>query len=281
VTRALGSLAEVAPDYDVIVLDQWGVLHDGTTPYPGVVEALTALIQRGQRFAVLSNSGKRAAPNAARIAAMGFDMDGFDQVMTSGEAMWLNVQSGAIGEDVFFPIERQPGDAAHWADGLSIQLADDVRQAQAVLLMGLPDGASVESWQGVLDTVLDRNLTVYCTNPDKASPRAGGQSVTSPGALAAAYEGQGGRVVYFGKPHRPIFDTLAQTLNLLPQQMLMVGDSLEHDIAGAHHAGWDSLFIRGGLYHRHFASGDVDTVLADLVQQTGAPAPTFTLEFLR
>ena len=90
--RHLDSLKEIAGDYDAVVLDQWGVLHDGTTPYPRAIDTLKTL--RGTRFAVLSNSGKRAAPNAARIAAMGFCADLFDLVMTSGEALWQDIAAG-------------------------------------------------------------------------------------------------------------------------------------------------------------------------------------------
>jgi ribonucleotide monophosphatase NagD (HAD superfamily) len=67
-TRWLSHLAEIADRYDAIVLDQWGVLHDGTRPYPGAVMALEQMKAGRARLAVLSNSGKRAAPNLTRIA---------------------------------------------------------------------------------------------------------------------------------------------------------------------------------------------------------------------
>ncbi|MEL7026766.1 MAG: TIGR01459 family HAD-type hydrolase, partial [Pseudomonadota bacterium] len=98
----LQSLTEIAENYDAIVLDQWGVLHDGTRPYPHAVAALTSLAERGTRMAVLSNSGKRAGPNADRIAAIGFPAALFEVVMTSGEALWRDIQAGRISEQAFF-----------------------------------------------------------------------------------------------------------------------------------------------------------------------------------
>ncbi|MEM9212525.1 MAG: TIGR01459 family HAD-type hydrolase, partial [Pseudomonadota bacterium] len=105
-TRALQSLTEIASDYDAIVFDQWGVLHDGTKPYPKAVRTLETLKTSGVRMAVLSNSGKRAAPNADRIVGMGFAPQLFETVMTSGEALWRDVKSSTVPAGLFYPIER-------------------------------------------------------------------------------------------------------------------------------------------------------------------------------
>ena len=102
--QLIGSITEIADRFEAIVLDQWGVLHDGTAPYPGAVDTLDHLSQRGCRLAVLSNSGKRADLNRARIAAMGFSASLFDCVMTSGEALWLDAAAGRVAETRFFPI---------------------------------------------------------------------------------------------------------------------------------------------------------------------------------
>ncbi|MEM6971714.1 MAG: TIGR01459 family HAD-type hydrolase [Pseudomonadota bacterium] len=275
-TRAIQTLAAVAGSYHAIVLDQWGVLHDGSTPYPGAVEALRRLRAAGHRLAVLSNSGKRAAPNAERIAAMGFPPALFEVVMTSGEALYRDIAEGRVTARRFLAVERAPGDAAAWGAELEITLTD-AASAEAILLMGLPDGSTLDQWQPLLDGALARGLPVYCSNPDRQSPRAGGL-VISPGALAFAYRAMGGEVAFYGKPHRPVFDAVAEALGTT--NMLMVGDSLEHDIAGAAAAGWDSLLVEGGLYAADFARGDGDAVLAELVAAKGTPAPTYRIEAL-
>jgi len=206
--RRLDRLADIAAKYAAIVLDQWGVLHDGSAPYPAAPACLAALKSAGVRLAVLSNSGKRADPNAARIAAMGFPPDLFDTIMTSGEALWHDIAAGRVTARRLCPIERDAGDAAAWARGLDVILTDRAREAEAILLMGLPDGASAAPFAAVLDTVLARGLPVLCTNPDRASPRAGGVTVASPGALAHAHAAAGGDVRFYGKPHLPVFNGL-------------------------------------------------------------------------
>ena len=112
--------------------------------------------------------------------------------------------------------------------------------------MGLPDGADTEPYAELLKAAADRGLPVFCTNPDRASPRAHGVTVASPGALAHAHADAGGIVRFYGKPHLPVFRAVETALGLPPWRMLMVGDSLEHDIAGAKAAGWDAAFVEGG-----------------------------------
>ncbi len=280
--RHLDSLDAVAGDVGAVVLDQFGVLHDGTAPYSGAVRALDRLGAAGVRLAVLTNSGKRAAPNAARIAAMGFAGIRFDTVMTSGEALWQDIAAGRVAGGVMCAIERAPGDAADWAVGLDVALTDDAARADAVLLMGLPDGADTAAPHAVLDVARTRGIPVLCTNPDRAAPRAGGVTVTSPGALAHAHAAAGGTVRFYGKPHAPVFRAVETALGLPPDRLLMVGDSFEHDIAGAHAAGWRAAFVMGGLHAADFAPpAPVATVLTRLAAAVSAPLPDFTLSELR
>ena len=278
-TQAIAALADVADRYGAIILDQWGVLHDGSAPYPGVPEAVSRLARRGQRLAVLSNSGKRAVVNAQRIAALGYDVSHFEVVMTSGEAFWCDIVDNLIAPGAMVPITAKPGDAHRWADGADAVLVDDVKDADAVLLMGLPEGEHPATAQAILNQALANNLPVYCTNPDRGSPRAGGTAQVAPGALAHKYAARGGAVEFYGKPHAPIFAALARAMGLPPERMLMVGDSLEHDVAGAAAAGWDSVFITGGLHAAAFKSGDE---MADLNQLAGdGPRPTYLMPHVR
>ena len=277
-TRQLDTINEIASDYDAIVLDQWGVLHDGTQPYGAAIDILSELKAVGSRLAVLSNSGKRAAPNADRIAAMGFQSDLLEHVMTSGEALWADIQDQRIPGKRFYAIERLKGDALVWARGLDIELTQSLQDADAILLMGLPDGSNLSDWTEVLEGALKTQMTVYCSNPDRQSPRAG-CIVISPGALGFAYRDIGGKTVFYGKPHEPIFRSLEKALGT--QKLLMVGDSLEHDISGGHAAGWDTLFVRGGLYADDFAQAGIDETLARLCTAKSCAAPTYSIEVLK
>lgn len=281
--EAITSLAAIAGRFDALVFDQWGVLHDGTTAYPQAIAAVESLARAGVRMAVLSNSGKRSAINRSRIAAMGFPAAVFEEVMTSGEALWQDMAAGRLpGIKALCPVAARPQDAADWLEGLPrARLVDDPARADAVLLMGLPDDAA-EAARLVprLAAARARDLPVLCSNPDKASPRAGGVVVASPGALAAEHAGAGGRVLLYGKPHAPVFEALARALDIRePARLLMIGDSPEHDIAGATGAGWASLLVRSGLHAAHFSPHRAvpEQEVAALCDALGTPRPDYTI----
>lgn len=278
---AVDSLWQIADRFDAIVLDQWGVLHDGTRPYPGVAETLTQLNASGVRLAVLSNSGKRADLNARRIYGLGFAAGLFETVMTSGEALWLDFSEGLFGDRVrVFPIAGAGADAADWAAGLGcVHLVDRISDADFILLMGLPDSADRTSEAGVLEQARASRVPVICSNPDRAAPRKDGVLVSSPGQLAHDFQKAGGEVTYYGKPFPRIFQAIERALNVAPARLLMVGDSLEHDIAGAANAGWSTAYVRGGLDAAEFASGPEAPSIARLATARRAPLPDFTMQY--
>ncbi|MEO0929195.1 MAG: TIGR01459 family HAD-type hydrolase [Pseudomonadota bacterium] len=276
----IDTITDIADQFDAIVFDQWGVLHDGQAPYPSALQALSRLKAYALKLGVLSNSGKRAALNANRIKTKGFDITQFDTIMTSGEALWNKFATGQGHATCVFPIEGHPGDAANWSLGLKLTITEMIDQADGILLMGLPDGTREEGYDTVLAAGLGRAMPLYCSNPDLTSPR-GGAYVMSPGVLARRYAEMGGTVHLFGKPHPEIFAAMQGALQCAPDKILMVGDSLHHDIQGAQHAGWSTLLVRGGIH-----APDIDeTRIEDDIHRLAAAAqiepPTFSLPDLR
>ncbi len=214
---------------------------------------------------------------------MGFATEAFATVMTSGEALWLDLQAGRVPPiHSLFAFTAAPEDAENWARGLSgIRITPEISEADAVLLMGLPDDASGDSTlRPLLANALQRSLPMFCSNPDKASPRQGGALVRSPGAVAEAYAQAGGTVFYYGKPHRAVFESLQRQMGVAdPSRILMIGDSLEHDVAGAARAGWKTLFIEGGLHAAELKdAANHEAVMANLCRRHDCPRPDFSME---
>ena len=278
--QSIDSLAAIADRFDAIVLDQWGVLHDGTTAYPGASLAIERLSALGRQLAVLSNSGKRAAPNRERIASFGLPADDFAEVMTSGEAFWQDCARGQASFGCLLPITAREGDAQRWGEGLDVVWTSDVEDADAVLLMGLPEGSDGSRQRSLLAKARAHSLPLVCTNPDRGSPRADGGIQLSPGALAHDYQDDGGDVTFYGKPHRPIFDALVAVLGSPPDRTLMVGDSLEHDIAGGHAAGWKTAFVMSGLHADAFAGRHHEAVTERLAREHASPLPDYLINRL-
>ncbi len=289
-TRLIHSLRDILELVDVVVLDQWGVLHNGSTPYPGANEALHMLVEHGKSIAVLSNSGKRAEVNRQRILSIGLDLPADAHVMTSGEIAWQKFASrkhGIGGRSIsrIAAISARQRDAVDWSrDNPGTRLVDSLEEADAVLLMAMPEAGHHESANRILDQARCRRLPVYCTNPDLESPRAEGKVISS-GVLARNHEAAGGAVVWFGKPFANSFDAVCKLYpDVSRSRILMVGDSMEHDIHGAARAGLSTAFVRQGNHACEFepglSDGDTLKVIGDLARSSGGPAPDYSLAVL-
>jgi HAD superfamily hydrolase (TIGR01459 family) len=248
-------VADLASRYRGFIIDQWGVLHDGQAPYPGAIDCLERLRADGALVVLLSNSGKRVADNRARLRAMGFGDALFDAVVTSGEAAWRALRDR---EDPFYSalgtrclLWVQAGDASI-VDGLGLTLVGQVQDADFILLAGVDLGGQVVDFEPALHQALARDLPLICANPDVVVVAPDGLHV-APGAVARHYASLGGRVAYAGKPHAPIYRLCLEALAPLPgEDILAIGDSLEHDIAGAARVSLDAALIMGGIHASAF-----------------------------
>ena len=287
-TRFIQSISEILETFDVAVLDQWGVLHNGSAPYPQAADAIAMLQEQGKHIVILSNSGKRADVNLKRIADMGLPAEHISGAVTSGEALRNDLLSGRLTINgktprTIFPICGKAGDAETWrGDASEIQIThtcDD--SVDCIMLMGLPDGSSSEVHDDTFNKARELSIPLICSNPDKTSPRTGGL-VISPGALADRYAKLGGQVIWYGKPYRPVYEAVMRCFpDIEPSRFLMVGDSLEHDIAGAQRVGFSGVWVRGGIHADAF-DGSEDTnklgsITHELAQGKGAQPPDFSL----
>ncbi len=248
-------IAALAADYDALILDLWGVVHDGVAPYPGVLDCLARLRDAGKRVVILSNAPRRAPCAAAILRDMGIDDALYDRLVTSGDATRAAFESAddpwyaGLGRRYLFL--GRPADA-DLLDGLGYEAVDDVAEADFVLNTGLArraDGAKgeVEDYEGVLRAAAGRRLPMACANPDLVALREGVREACA-GALAAAYTGLGGEVAYQGKPYPLVYELCFAALpGVARRRVLAVGDALATDIAGAAAAGIDSLLVTGGL----------------------------------
>lgn len=230
-------LAEIAGQYDGMLIDQFGVLHDGGTLYPGSLGVLTELKALGIPVAVMTNSAKRAAPNVARLAQMGIPRDHFVDAVSSGEVAYDLLRDSTAKRA--FIVGRQ-------GDNYGFDMFDLVAKpedADIILILGSDaPRVSLEEYGRLLKGI---TAPAVCCNPDKWMITPSGLH-PAPGAIAALYESQGGEVRWIGKPHREIYDYALRRIGK-PRRVLCIGDSAEHDVAGGRGAGLATLLIRTGV----------------------------------
>jgi len=125
------------------------------------------------------------------------------------------------------------------------------------------------------------DVPMLCANPDLVMFGAAGGLIPAPGAQAAFYQSLGGKVTYVGKPHAPIFEAaLARLGHPDPTRVLVVGDSLDHDIAGGRAAAMQTALIRSGVHRAALAdAADLPQAILKLAGSE-ARTPHWTLQHL-
>ena len=270
-TESITGLRAIADRFDHVLLDQWGALHEGKGLFPEALACVAALHAAGKRVLVLTNSGRPAVENVRRLEGLGMPPEIYDGAMSSGEVAWLGLRERKappfteVGRRCFL-ISR--GNDRTVVYGVDLDLVS-LEAADFILLSGLDDAATdLGAWRDCLRGPAARQVPMLCANPDLTMFGATGL-IPAPGALAQIYETLGGVVHYIGKPHRPIFAAALDVLGNPPDdRVLMIGDSLDHDIVGGRDAGILTLLITSGVHREALAGG------ADLRELAGSEART-------
>lgn len=247
----LDGVAALAERYGVFLLDQFGVLHDGQQPYPGAVEALSALKRAGKTVALISNSGKRAEPNERRLLTLGFEAGSWDHFVSSGEVAWRSFHnmagSGALRAGTSCLLISRDGDRSA-IEGLPLVLTERGDDAELVLIAASEgDRYDLDHYRKLLGPAAARKVSCFCTNPDRIMLTAVGPRFGA-GEIADLYEQLGGSVTRVGKPYPAIYEAvLGLAGNPDRHDVVCIGDSVDHDIAGGNAAGVATALVLSGI----------------------------------
>lgn len=259
------ALSDIASQFDGMLIDQFGVIHDGQRLYPGTLRVLSALHDMGIPIAVMTNSGKRAEANRQRLVAMGVPRQHFIDAVSSGEVaysrlfpspLWGGVgvgvrESHRLPPPTLNPSPQGGGKLTAYLIGkdgddygfAGVTFVDDPRDAQVILILG--SNAPATSLDEYRKLFTGLTLPAICCNPDKLMLTTHGL-MPAPGAIAALYEEMGGKVTWIGKPYSSIYAHAAKLIGN-PKRILCIGDSAEHDVAGGRNAGFSTLLVMTGI----------------------------------
>jgi HAD superfamily hydrolase (TIGR01459 family) len=226
-------LVQIASQFDAMLIDQFGVIHDGQKLYPGALQTMQQLKRAGVPVVVLSNSGKRAAPNVDRIVRRGIARDLFVDCVSSGEVAWQS-----LGAKRAFLVGKRGTDYGYDP----VQFVD-ITEAEIILILGsnTPE-TSLDDYRRFF---ADVKLPALCCNPDKHMITPHGLQ-PAPGRIADIFEQMGGDVRWIGKPYGEIYQHALKILGF-PRRVLCIGDSAEHDVVGGRNAGLSTLLVMQGV----------------------------------
>ncbi len=230
------------PNYSVILCDIWGVVHDGVSLYPNATERLRQWRGQGRKVILITNAPRTADAVEAQLDRIGLPRDCWDGVSTSGEAGIAAIK--ALGHPTGFLGTRQ--DRAILEEHGLVFVQDGFSD---LAVTGLDDERHrVEEFMAQLRAWADQDVLFHCFNPDRLVIR-GGVPEPCAGALADIYEGMGGRVEWYGKPHHAIYDYALELAGHPPKEaVLVVGDALVTDMLGAARQGFEAVFVQGGIH---------------------------------
>ncbi len=257
----------LANAHDAFLVDQFGVLLDGSAAYPGAAAALAFLAATGKPVILLSNSGKRSDPNAARLERLGFRRESYRLVLSSGEAAWRHLSHRAFPPGTKVWLHARDSDTTA-VDGLGLTTTDDPSQAALLVLAGSQaDRLTLDDYSTLLRPVAGK-VPMLCSNPDIQMLTPQG---LRPGAgrIAQLFVELGGTVDLIGKPYPLIYHEARRLLpGIAPDRILCIGDSPAHDIAGGHRVGFTTCLVRTGL---HAATPDADLAALCLAEAGALP----------
>lgn len=262
--RMLDGLAAIAADYDAALVDIWGVIHNGRTPFLDAIEACRRFRAERGPVVLISNSPRPSDAIPAQMAAIGAGTDFFDGIVTSGDATRAVFAARAPGPA--FKLGPDRDDPIY--DGTGLTFAP-LEAATFISCTGLFDDENEgpDDYRDLLDAAKARDLDLVCANPDVTVLR-GTKLIYCAGALAEAYAGIGGRVVLCGKPHAPIYALARERLvaagAATDARILAVGDGPLTDLRGAATQGLDALFVIAGLDPEAAAADPVAAAAAAL-----------------
>jgi HAD superfamily hydrolase (TIGR01459 family) len=264
--KLIGGLSEVAPRYDVVLCDIWGVVHNGRSRHVAASEALARFKAERGPVVLISNAPRPSSAVVEQLDRLGVPREAWSAIVTSGDATRAALQERAPGPVWAIGPER---DQPLYA-GIELQFST-AQDAAFICCTGLEDDhrETAEDYRERLREPAQRGLEMICANPDRVV-QIGDALIPCAGAVADVYAELGGTVVMEGKPYAPIYDL---ALKLAAEaagrpidrgSVLAIGDGIPTDVLGANGQGLDLLFVAEGIHGEEIADegGRLDPALA-------------------
>ena len=239
--------------YDLFFIDLWGVVHNGIELYENSLDVLDKLTAANKNFILLTNAPRPNVTVIKFLKKLGLKKY-FENVYTSGEAAHKYLIK-ELGTKNFFHI-GPPKDFDLFKN-IEKNNVSKIEDADYFLCTGLFEDQEndLNYYKNLLTSHISKKM--ICTNPDLIVDR-GEKREYCAGSVAKSFEEIKGEVIYFGKPHPPVYNLSTKIKN---KNVLCIGDNLNTDIKGANIQNFDSLLITNGIHKKEILDTDLKEVL--------------------
>tara|TARA_X000000368_G_scaffold407127_1_gene386208 strand:- start:672 stop:1544 length:873 start_codon:yes stop_codon:yes gene_type:complete len=262
-TKIINGIIDIIDLYDVFIIDQWGVMHDGNYGYNHAIKLIDKLIEEKKKLIIISNSSKRKESSVDRLKSLGFNKKDFLEVMTSGEMIWQELYHSISNYEIqqkncFHIYDDSKEDGLNFRIGLKrIKFVSNIKDSNFILACTPFKNTEPIDYIPILKEAVELNLIMFCANPDFVTiEKNNNKNNFVMGTIANLYENMGGKVIILGKPSKKIYlESLKKIKNLDISKIVAIGDSLDHDVLGAANFGIDSVLISSGIHSALFKKG--------------------------
>ena len=251
--KIIHSIKDIADNYETFLIDQWGVMHDGNIGFKHAIEAIDFLESKNKNLIIISNSSRRKNSSLEKLPLLGYRKNSFIEVLTSGELIWdlvnklsLDKAQSSICLHIF---DHTKEDGLSFRHGLkNISFTNNIKDADFILACTPYFNSKPVDYIPLLDQALEKNLVMYCANPDYETVVKDKKNIFCMGLIAKLYNKIGGKVIIKGKPDKSIYEHSTKKIDLNKSKTVAIGDSLFHDIKGANEFNIDSVLVTSGIH---------------------------------
>ena len=227
--------------YGSFLLDGWGTLYnDNGYIYKNVLDSLILLRKANKNIRLLTNSAARSVETIQKdLRDMGISFDKHE-IISSGSL--LKILNEEIGLKEVFYLGGAGG--RPFLEEAKISAVENPSEPTVILAGISPNEASMNK---AIEILSQENSRVLVLNPDVYAPNAKGEKYEVTGFIANSLkEKTGCQLLFCGKPFPLIYQIALRSLIPSTESVIMIGDTLGTDIAGAAIAGIDSALVLGG-----------------------------------
>ena len=249
----INSILDIVNKYENYIIDQWGVMHDGSNGYNHAIKSINYLKKKNKNLFIISNSSKRKKTSEEKLPKLGFKKSDFKDVITSGEMIWQTINDKysklKIKKKCFHIYDDTKEDGVLFRENLNLKFVNKIEDADFILACTPFIDMEPIDYIPMLDKAYEMKLKMYCANPDfETIEKNNSKNIFCMGAIAEIYKKMGGEVIIQGKPETDIYSKITKSLKINKNETVAIGDSIFHDIKGANNFSIDSILVTSGIH---------------------------------
>jgi HAD superfamily hydrolase (TIGR01458 family) len=241
-----------------LLVDLDGTLYVGDEPLEGAREAVGRLRSSGLALRYVTNTTRKPRRELSEhLRSLGFEIEEAE-IFTPARAA-----AGLIGDRSCFPLV----DESLLEDLGEITLTQD--HPDYVLVGDLGEDFVYGRLNAAFRCLVD-GAELVALQKNRYWRREDGLALDAGPFVAALEYASGKSATVVGKPERSFFRLALDDLGLAPEEVAMVGDDAEADVAGAQAAGLRGIQVRTGKWRPDVEVREPDLVLDSVAGLPGA-----------